>query len=111
MGPYTYCCGGNTPQLGVNNFILSVSIASRLTYARATLDQRPLVHARAFVLSDQAKKAQSIRFSVQQASLTPGYGLREACGSENLMLGAFLAGFGKTNAPAPTVAGLVWPRQ
>ena len=43
-------------------------------------------------------------------NLGGGYGLREAYGSENLMLGAFLAGFGKTNARAPTVAGLVWPR-
>ena len=43
-------------------------------------------------------------------NLTGGYGLSEACGSENLMLGAFLAGFGKTNARAPTVAGLVCPR-
>ena len=39
-------------------------------------------------------------------NLRGGYGLREACGSENLMLGAFLAGFGKTNARAPTVADL-----
>ena len=43
-------------------------------------------------------------------NLRGGYGVREACGSENLMLGALLAGFGKANARAPTVAGLVWPR-
>ena len=36
--------------------------------------------------------------------------LEKACGSENLKLGAFLAGFGKTNGSAPTVAGLVCPR-
>ena len=38
------------------------------------------------------------------------YGLREAYGSERLMLRALSAGFGKTNARATTVAGLVWPR-
>ena len=43
-------------------------------------------------------------------NLRGGYGLREEYVSENLMLGAFLAGFGKTSARASTVAGLVWPR-
>ena len=43
-------------------------------------------------------------------NLTEGYGVTEACGSENLMHGAFSAGFGKTNAHAPKVAGLVCPR-
>ena len=40
-------------------------------------------------------------------NLRGGYGLREAYGSEKPMLRALLTGFGKTNARAPTVAGLV----
>ena len=52
----------------------------------------------------------NIHHSLHNENLRGGYGLREAYGSENLMLGSFLAGFGKTNARAPTIAGLVWPR-
>ena len=53
----------------------------------------------------------NIHHSLPNENLRGGYGVREACGSENLMLRAFLARFGKTNARAPTVAGLVCPRQ
>ena len=52
----------------------------------------------------------NIHHSLPNKNLRGCYGIREACGSENLMLGAFLAGFGKTNARAPMVAGLVYPR-
>ena len=47
--------------------------------------------------------------SLPASIIRGGYGLREAYDSENLMLGVILAGIGKTNARAQTVAGLVWP--
>ena len=47
----------------------------------------------------------NILHSLPNENLRGGFQcLREAYSSENLMLGAFLAGFGKTNALAPTVA-------
>ena len=49
-----------------------------------------------------------IHHSLPNENLRGDYGVREACGSENLR--AFLAAFNKTNARAPTVAGLMCPR-
>ena len=52
----------------------------------------------------------NIHHSLANENLRGGSGLREAYGSEKLMLRALYAGVGKTIAGAQTVADLVWPR-